>query len=42
VEFTAPDFQPNERQIFLQKPYLTEQLVATVRRCLPEPAANGG
>jgi PAS domain S-box-containing protein len=43
VELTAPDFQPNERQIFLQKPYLTEQLVATVRRCLaqPEPVTNG-
>jgi PAS domain S-box-containing protein len=35
MELTAPDFQPNERQIFLQKPYLTDQLVAMVRRCLP-------
>ncbi len=34
IELTAPDFQPNERQIFLQKPYLTDQLVTTVRRCL--------
>lgn len=34
MELTAPDFLETDRQSFLQKPYLTEQLVATVQRCL--------
>ncbi len=39
IELTAPDFQPTDRHIFLQKPYLTDQLVTTVRRCLRENGA---
>lgn len=34
MELTAPDFLETDRQSFLQKPYLIEQLVATVQRCL--------
>ena len=34
MELTAPDFLETDRQSFLQKPYLTEQLLATVQRCL--------
>jgi CheY-like chemotaxis protein len=34
MELTAPDFLDTDRQAFLQKPYLTEQLVATVQRCI--------
>jgi CheY-like chemotaxis protein len=34
LELTAPDFRQSERQMFLQKPYLTDQLVSTVQRCL--------
>jgi PAS domain S-box-containing protein len=36
LELTAPDFRASDRQLFLQKPYLTEELVATVRQCLGE------
>lgn len=34
MELTVPNFLETERQAFLQKPYLVEQLVSTVHRCL--------
>ena len=34
MELTAPDFLETDRQAFLQKPYRSEQLVATVQRCI--------
>jgi PAS domain S-box-containing protein len=37
VDLTAPGFRETERLVFLQKPYLTDQLVTTVHRVLGEP-----
>jgi PAS domain S-box-containing protein len=34
LEFTAPSFRETARMVFLPKPYLTQQLLDTVRRCL--------
>ena len=34
IEITAPDFLETDRHSFLQKPYLIEQLVSTVQRCI--------
>ena len=34
MELTAPDFLETDRQAFIQKPYRSEQLVATVQRCI--------
>ncbi len=34
MELTAPDLLETDRQAFLQKPYLVEQLVSAVQRCL--------
>ncbi len=38
-EFTDPDFRETPRQVFLHKPYLTDQLISTIRRCLRADAA---
>ena len=38
IELAAPDFCESERMVFLPKPYLAGELIATVRRCLH----NGG
>ena len=35
-ELTAPDFVETAHRVFLQKPYLSDQLVALVKRLLPE------
>jgi PAS domain S-box-containing protein len=35
-ELTAPDFVETERRVFLQKPYMGDQLVALVKRLMPE------
>ena len=42
IELTAPDFCETERQVFLPKPYLTDQLLATVQRCLGGSACGRG
>ncbi len=42
IELTAPDFCETERQVFLPKPYLTDQLLTTVQRCLGESALPRG
>lgn len=42
LELTAPDFCETERQIFLPKPYLTDQLLETVQRCLGETPLRRG
>lgn len=34
MELTAPDFLETDKQAFLQKPYRSEQLVATVQHCI--------
>ncbi|MDD5140304.1 MAG: ATP-binding protein [Verrucomicrobiales bacterium] len=34
IEFAALDFSESDRTVFLPKPYLADELVATVRRCL--------
>ncbi len=33
-ELTAPDFLETEKHVFLPKPYLTDHLLSTVRKCL--------
>ena len=34
LELTAPSFRESDRMTFLPKPYLTQQLIDAVRRCL--------
>jgi PAS domain S-box-containing protein len=38
IELTAPGLCESERVIFLPKPYLTDQLLSSVNRCLSMPA----
>ena len=40
VETAAPDFRDSATQLFLQKPYLPADLIATVRRCLGMPTLH--
>ncbi|MNC98007.1 hypothetical protein D3C83_158460 [compost metagenome] len=42
LEMTLPDFHESDRHAFMQKPYLTDQLVSTVRKCLGEHTAHIG
>ena len=37
IELTLPDFKESAHLLFIPKPYLSEQLVSTIRRCIEKP-----